>query len=153
MSKKKKPKKKSTAVSRAKNTAKVATVALSLGAVIGAVAGLLSAPKKGSELKSDLEREGEKLLKKMKQSKKEMEAVVEKHFGEVSPQTMKLYTKSKAEILARVAKYKDGMTKGQYDKIVDSVMKKVSKSKKMQKPLQNLGKEFKKTWKELKEIL
>ena len=153
MSTKKKQKMKPSAMSRAKKTATIATVALSLGAVIGAVAGLLSAPKKGSELKSDLEKEGERLLKKMKESKKDIERVVEKHFGEVSPQALKLYTKSKAEILARVAKYKDSMTKAKYEEIVDSVMKKVSKSKKMQKPLQKLGKEFKTTWKDLKKHL
>ncbi len=153
MSKNKKTKKKPSALSRAKKTATIATVALSLGAVIGAVAGLLSAPKKGSELRSDLEKEGERLFKKLKKSKKEIEAIVEKHFGEVTPEALKLYSKSKAEILTRVAKYKDSMTKKKYDEIVDSVMKRVSKSKKMQKPLQKLGKEFKTTWKDLKNIL
>jgi gas vesicle protein len=135
------------------STIKVATVALGLGAVIGAVAGLLNAPKRGSELKEDLEREAELIFKKLKISKKQIKKVVKENLGEVSPQTMQYYVKAKSEILARVAKYKDKLTQSQYNIIVDGVMKKISKSKGMQKPLTRLGKEFKKSFKDIKRIV
>jgi hypothetical protein len=69
--------------------------------------------------------------------------------GEVSPQTLKMFTKAKSDILARVAKYKDTLTKKQYEEIVDAAIKRASRSKKMQKPLKKLGKEFKKMWKDI----
>ena len=150
---KKKQTSRSSPYQRAKKTVKLTTAALSIGALIGAAIGLLSAPKSGKEFRTDLEREGGRLWKQLKKSKKEINAIVKKAFGEVSPETLELYTKAKSEVLARVAKYKDTLTKKQYDEIVDSVMKRLSKSKKYRKSLVILTKEFKRTWKELKEIL
>jgi len=148
-----KKKKKTGPLHRAKKTVKLTTVALSLGAVIGAAIGLLNAPKPGKELRSDLEREGQKLWKKLNRSKKQVDAIVKKVFGEVTPETLKMYSKAKSEILARVAKYKNNMSKERYHKIVDSVVKRTTKSKKHKKNLKKLSAEFKKTWNQLKDLI
>lgn len=149
----KKTKKAPSTFQRAKRTAKLTTSALVLGGIIGAAVGLLSAPKKGKELRDDLQRESEKIWKQLKITKKEVERVVNKSFGEVSPETLQLYTKAKSDIIARVAKYKDKLTKAQYDQIVNSAIKRVSKSKKLQKPLKTLNKEFKAKWKDISKIV
>ena len=146
-------KKKKGPLQRAKRTAKLTGGAMALGAIIGVAVGLLNAKKPGKELKSDLEREGQKLWKKLNKSKKDVEKVVNKVFGEVSPVTLKIYSKAKAEVLLRVAKGKDVMSKAKYEKIVDSVVKKVTKNKKYKKNLKKLSAEFKKTWKDLKDLI
>lgn len=142
-------KKKKSALKRAKRTASLATVAMALGGVIGVAIGLLHAPKKGAELKDDLSREADRIWKKLKVTKKQVEATVEKTLGNVSPETLKVYAKAKSQILARVAKAKDGITKKNYEEIVDSVVKRVSKSKKLQPGLKKLSKEFKGMWKNI----
>lgn len=138
---------------RAKKTVKLTGGALALGAIIGVAVGLLNAPKAGKELKTDLEREGHKLWKKLGHSKKDVEKVVKKVFGEVSPVTLKIYSKAKSEILMQVAKHKEGMNKERYEAIVKAVTKKATLSKKHKKDLKKLEAEFKKTWKDLKNKL
>lgn len=142
-------KKKRSAFKRAKRTASLATVALALGGVIGVAIGLLKAPKKGAELKDDLSREAERIWKKLKITKKQVDATVKKTLGEVSPETLRVYAKAKSEILTRVAKYKDGITKKHYEEIVDSVVKRVTKSKRLKPGLKKLSKEFKGMWKNI----
>lgn len=148
-----KKKKQPSRFKKARKATKLATTALVLGGIIGAAIGLLAAPKKGKELRDDLERESERLWKQLKMKKKDVEKIVEKAFGEVDPKYMAMYAKAKSEILARVAKNKDGLSRKRYDEIVDSVMKRVSRSKQMKGPLAKLGKEFKKTWKDISKLI
>jgi gas vesicle protein len=148
----KKTKKPST-FKRAKKTASIATVAMALGGIIGVTVGLLKAPKKGSEFKDEVTKEGQKLWKQLKITKKQAEEMVEKTFGEVSPEAMRMFTKAKSEVLARVAKSKKTLNKKEYEKIVDTVMKQVSKSKKLQPKLKKLGKELKGMWKNLSDLI
>lgn len=138
---------------KTKNTAKIASIALVIGAGIGATIGLLKAPKKGQELQEDLEKQGKILWKKLQLTKNDIEKIMKDHFGEVTPQVKNIYAKTKAEILARVIKQKKNLNKTKYNQIVDTVIKQVSKSKKMKKPLQSLGKEFKKSYVEIKKAL
>ena len=138
---------------RVKRTAKLTTTALVIGGLIGTTIGLLTAPKKGKELRGDLEREGERLWKKLQMTKKDVEKIVHKVFDEVTPETLRIYTKAKSEVLARVAKNKDLINKQRYDQIVNSVVNRVSKSKRIKKNLPALKKELKNTWKEIKKIL
>ncbi len=153
MTKNKKEKKQPSAVSRAKKSASIATVALALGGIIGVTVGLLKAPKKGKELQDDLMRESHKLWKQLKITKKQADAMIEKTLGEVSPETLRIFTKAKADILARVSKYKGEMTKKRFEEIVDSAVKKATRSKKMQPKLNKLSKEFKGMWKSISEKL
>lgn len=149
----KKQKKKKSALSRAKRTASIATIAMALGGVVGVAVGLLKAPKKGEEFKDDLTKEAQKLWKQLKITKKQADQMIEKTLGEVSPETLKMFTKAKSEILARVAKSKDSLSKKQYDDIVDGVMKRLTKSKKFQPKVKKLGKELKGLWKDLKKLV
>ena len=145
--------KKTSPLKRAKKTATVATVAMAVGGVIGVAVGLLKAPKKGSEFQDEVTKEAQKLWKQLKITKKQAEEMVEKTFGEVSPEAMRLFTKAKSEVLARVAKSKKKLSKKDYDKIVDTVMRQVSKSKKLQPKLKKLGKELKGMWKNLSDLV
>lgn len=136
-----------------KRTVKVAAAAAVFGAAIGATLGMLNAPKKGKEITKDLEREAKLLWSKMNKSKKEINTLIEKTFGELSPETIAMYAKAKTQIMARVIKYRSELNKKKYDQIVDSVMKNLTKSKTRQKQLVQLKKEFKKTWRDLKDII
>jgi len=153
MSKKKKENKQPSKLKRAKKTASIAAVAMALGGIIGVTVGLLKAPKKGKELKDDLMRDSEKLWKQLKMTKKQIDTMVENTLGEVSPETLRVFTKAKSEILTRVTKYKGEMTKKRFEEIVDKAVKKATRSKKMQPKLKKLAKEFKGMWKSISDKL
>lgn len=144
--KKDKKQKQPSALKRAKTTASVATVAMALGGLIGVAIGLLNAPKKGKELKDDLMKDAEKLWKHLNLTKKQVEKMIEKTLGEVSPETLRVFSKAKSDILARVAKYKGEMTKKRFEEIVDAAVKRSTRSKKLQPKLKKLAKEFKGMW-------
>jgi len=145
----KKQNKAPSAFKRAKHAATLASVSLAVGAAIGATIGLLSAPKRGKELQSDLEREAQKLWKHLKMSKGDVERIIEQVFGEVTPETKRMYAKAKSELLTRVAKLGGKINRARYDELVDATVARVSKNKTYQKSLTKLKKEFKRMWKDL----
>lgn len=133
-----------------KRTAKVATASVALGAIIGATIGLLNAPKKGSELRDELTKDGEKLWRQLKITKKQIDPMVKSVFGEVSPETLKIWAKAKADILARVVKEGANLTQEKYNRIVDSAVKRATKSVKWEKKKKKLSAQFKGMFKDIK---
>lgn len=109
------------------NKAKSLGGALLIGLALGAVAGLLAAPKKGKELRGDIVDKLKDLASSLDEGKGELAVKLKRIFGVVSKETAETYGRIKGEVIAALSTTADELKPGEYEAIVDKMIKKAHK--------------------------
>ncbi len=138
----------------AKKTAKVFTMGAVLGALTGALIGLLKAKKPGEEFEKDLKDTITKGKKKIDELWVAIEPRAREIFGQLSTEVQSVYEDVKQGIIDAGSKVKGKMDQKKYNQVVDKVImeQKRKKTNISKTKLDQLGREFKKNWNDVKKL-
>lgn len=100
-------------------------------AIAGTIAtglGLFLTSRKGVEIREEVAERGKKAAKKFKKNREEFQKTVKDTFGEVRSDLEEGYLELQSEVLANIEEAKD-MTESKYQKMIDTVVDKYSKTR------------------------
>lgn len=129
---------------------------LAIAAALGAAAGLMFAPQSGAKTRKELGEKAEALATTFKESKEDIQSWLTDTFGTVSDGLEEAYLNIRGHILAAIDEVEDKakLTQKSYDKIVDSIVKELSKDRDWaEDKIEALAKRFKGEWKKIQPTL
>lgn len=104
---------------------------LLMGLAAGAVVGLLTAPKKGKDLQKEIEKKFKELMDKLENGTDDLELKLKRIFGVVTKEFTEAYGRVHGEVAATITANKKDLKPGEYEKVVDKVVKKYQKKFKL----------------------